>query len=169
MNRKVFQFHQSRIFYCAGLVAFMATSSIGIAEASMPTKRSSRSQQMVYGGQNASSGWVPFQIYGGHIYLTAKVNGQEVSAILDSGASVIVVNALDAPRLGISASGMETGNGLQGSANSGMARAVTVAIGNFLVKSDRVAMPDLTRVVQGLHRPLTVVAVENGMMPQLSD
>ena len=150
-------FFRKRTIFGAALMVLVAMPMLGKVEASTPTKSAPGPKYMIYAGNGNSSGWVPIEIYQGHIYLSAKVNGREVPALLDSGASVIVVNAPDGPGLGINASGSETGHGLQGSATSGMAQAVSVAIGNLTVKSDRVAMPDLTRIVQQLHRPLAVV------------
>ena len=136
---------------------------LGSISASHPAEAGTRkggalaSRNTTYAAKNHDSGWVPFEIYGGHLYLTARVNGHEVPALLDSGASVIVVSASDAPRLGIAASGTERGDGFQGSATSDMARSVSVAVGNLTIRSDKVAMPDLTSIVRKLGRPVSVV------------
>lgn len=127
------------------------------ANASDPTSIASASERISYAGGGNDSGWVPFEIVEGHIFLRARVNGHEVPALLDSGASVIVINAPDALGLGVSATGSETGNGVQGSAASAMARGVSVAVGNLEIRSDRIAVPDISGIVKALHRPVTVV------------
>ena len=113
--------------------------------------------EIVYRSPEKTSGWIPFDVQRGHIYLSAAVNGHAVPALLGSGASVIVLNRSDALHFGVRASGTDVGNGAQGSAASDMASGVTVAVGDLSIRSDRVAMPDLTGLAKQLSYPLTVV------------
>lgn len=123
------------------------------AAASDPTT----SSKIAYHSPTKTSGWIPFDVQRGHIYLTAKINGQKVPALLDSGASVIVINQPAAVRLGVRPSASEIGHGAQGSTASDMASGVTVSVGDLSIRSGRLAMPDLTGLVRRLAHPLTVV------------
>ncbi|MBY8829841.1 retropepsin-like aspartic protease [Hephaestia mangrovi] len=135
------------------LLASIAAVAIDPARASEPAAPVPSVVSNAGGSDN--SGWVPFDLYNGHLFLIAKVNGHDVPAVLDSGSSVVVVNAPDAARLGIAASGTEMGHGAHGSAKSDMARHVLVTVGAADIRSDKVALVEMTAMAKALNRPLT--------------
>jgi len=57
----------------------------------------------------------PFQLHGGHIYLSARVNGREALAVLDSGAGATLLDSAFALELGLLSEGAFRAQGLGGS------------------------------------------------------
>lgn len=94
-----------------------------------------------------SSGWLPFEIYHGkHVYLRAVMNGRDVTALLDSGASVVVVNAPSAARLGVRAAGSTTGIGVGGTGASGVAHHVEISLGRLKFDPRQAVVVDETEI-----------------------
>nr|GLK21609.1 hypothetical protein GCM10017606_24360 [Microbacterium terregens] len=143
--------HYKYLGLCLGGSALLGATS---PSASSPGTITSSS--VSYDGGADSSGWVPFDIRANHIYLKAVVNGHEVPALLDSGASVIVINAPDAGRLGVAPSRTEIGVGVGGSTETGMARGVTVAVGKVRIKADEVAVADHTDFNNRMGEPSSI-------------
>jgi hypothetical protein len=102
---------------------------------------------MQYIGGSESSGWIPFEIYQGkHLYFPAIVNGHQVTALLDSGASLVVLNAPSAAVLGIRPEGSSDAIGVGGTGTSRVAHDVRITVGRLNIHAQQAVIVDETEV-----------------------
>ncbi|WP_236657184.1 pepsin/retropepsin-like aspartic protease family protein [Acidisarcina polymorpha] len=98
---------------------------------------------MQYMEGSESSGWIPFEVYQGkHLYFSAIVNGHHVTALLDSGASLVVVNESAAAGLGVLPEDTSTGIGVGGIGTSRVSHDVRITVGRLNVYAQQVVIVD---------------------------
>ncbi len=102
-----------------------------------------------------SSGWIPFDLYGGRLILfPAKVNGHEVTAVLDSGATTSVLDRAFAASIGLSAANNQDIAGLHGNVLAGFVPKVSAEAGDLTLKGLTVASLDVAPMSKVAERPL---------------
>lgn len=109
-------------------------------------------------GGAASTGWMPFDLFGGvRIFIPARINGVETEVLLDSGAEMTVVDAALAQRLGLETRGDVTAVGTGGTGSARFAGGVDIALDGIAFADRTVAVIDFAQISQALGRPLPVV------------
>jgi hypothetical protein len=106
---------------------------------------------------------------GTRIYIPAKVNGQPVEVLLDSGADATVLDKGFAERIGrkMVGSGVATGSG--GEQEQGYAKNISVTIGNMTVRLPTVGVTDLASVGKRIGIPLPVVLGQEVFLQSIVD
>ncbi|HYC67768.1 aspartyl protease family protein [Brevundimonas sp.] len=112
----------------------------------------------VIDGGDASSGFMPFDLFAGvRIYIPATINGVETEVLLDSGAEMTVLDKAFAEQLGLAASGEVAAVGTGGVGSAQFAQGVTIDLNGITFPDRTVAVIDLAAVGQAIGRPLPVV------------
>lgn len=91
------------------------------------------------------------------IFLRAQINGVEVSALLDTGAEMTVVDTRLASRLGLAAKGSGSAIGTGGSASVSFADGVTIQAAGLRLTDRTVAIIDLGAVAEAMGHPLPLL------------
>ncbi len=106
-------------------------------------------------GADSSSGWIAFDLYGGRLILfPAKVNGHDVTAVLDSGATISVLDGGFAASIGLAGSGDRNIAGLHGNVRAELIPEVSVETGGLTLKNLTVASVDMAPMSKVAERPL---------------
>src|SRR5262245_31533164 len=102
---------------------------------------------------------LPFESYHGLIFLTARVNGSEpLSFILDTGASLTVINEPRAAALGLTLRDKRTisgHDGGEGSMNFAFAKGVAIDLGDARFAPDQVGVTSFALAEKFLGHPKT--------------
>ena len=100
----------------------------------------------------------PFDLYREtRIFLTGEVNGQPTPMLLDSGASLTVLDRALATKLGLTGGRPIAVQGAGGNARGEIYRGVSLRVGNIAVDGLTAAAMDLGLVGKALGRPVPVV------------
>lgn len=106
----------------------------------------------------SSTGWIDFDFYDGNrIFFPAKVNGHDVVALLDSGATVTAIDKAYAAALGLHAKGDFTAPGAGGIDTMGFVGGVDVEVGNLTLHGVNAATFDLAPVAARIGHPMPFV------------
>jgi len=106
-------------------------------------------------GADSSSGWIAFDLYGGRLILfPAKVNGHAVTAVLDSGATISVLDGGFAASIGLVGAGARSIAGLHGNVQAGLIPGVSVDAGALTLKNLTIASVDMAPMSKVAERPL---------------
>jgi hypothetical protein len=105
----------------------------------------------------SSIDWIPFELFGGNIFIPAKVNGHEVVVLLDSAAQSSVIDKGVAQSIGLKPKGETTVQGAAGSDTAGIVGGVTVELGDLKLSDLTVISPDLKPMERRLGHPLPFV------------
>ena len=97
----------------------------------------------MFSGGASSTGWIPFELSGGHIYFPVKVNGHDVVVMIDSGAEVSVMDKTLAGSMGLETKGETAVQGSSGDQAAGLVSGVTVEVGNLKLSGLTVISTDL--------------------------
>jgi membrane-associated protease RseP (regulator of RpoE activity) len=97
----------------------------------------------MFSGGASSTGWIPFELSGGHIYFPVKVNGHDVVVMIDSGAEVSVMDKTLAGSMGLESKGETAVQGSSGDQAAGLVSGVTVEVGNLKLSGLTVISTDL--------------------------
>ena len=104
------------------------------------------------------SGWLPFEFFGGaRIFVTVKVNGHPVKAMLDSGASATVIDGRFAGTLGLRPHGDAAGDGAGGGGRYGEVEGVKLGLGDMTITAHPAVVIDLADVERQLGHPLPII------------
>lgn len=127
-----------------------------VAEETLARPRSRRVATFA-GGAN-STGPLAFDFFrGNRIYIPAKVNGHDVTVLLDSGAETSVLDRAWADAHGIASEGQVTAVGTGGQAQGAFAKGVTIEVGALKLQNLNVATLDLGTISKQLGAPLPVI------------
>ena len=96
-----------------------------------------------FSGGASSTGWIPFELSGGHIYFPVKLNGHDVVVMIDSGAEVSVIDKTLAGSMGLETKGESAVQGSSGAQAAGLANGVTVEVGALKLSGLTVISTDL--------------------------
>jgi len=111
--------------------------------------------RVAFKGGASSSGWIPFDLYGGRLILfPAKVNGHAVTAVLDSGATISVLDSSFAASIGLMGAGARSIAGLHGNVQAGLIPEVSLDAGALTLKGLTVASVDMAPMSKVAERPL---------------
>lgn len=114
--------------------------------------------RLSFAGNGASSGPIAFDFFAERrIYLPVVVNGQDVEALLDSGAETTVIDRAFAGRLGLRPEGTVSAEGTGGETTVGVAGGVSVRLGDATLSGITAAIMDLSGLASRLGRPLPVI------------
>ena len=112
----------------------------------------------LFPGKLASSGWLPFEYFGeNRIFLPVMLNGHEVSAMLDSGASSTVIDRAFAESLGLQAKGQMTAEGAGGTSTMAVVEGTTLEIGGMKMPPQPLVALDLKSLEHRLGHPLVFI------------
>jgi len=101
---------------------------------------------------------VPFELFrGNRVAVSAKVNGHDVRAMLDSGASGTAVDRAYARSIGLPKGQPVNAYGAGGAVDAELVSGVTLEIGGMRFENMTVAVMDLSFVGKQLGRPLPLV------------
>ena len=104
------------------------------------------------------SGWLPFEFFGGtRIFVTVKVNGHPVKAMLDSGASATVIDGRFAETLGLRPHGDAAGDGAGGGGRYGEVEGVKLGLRDMTITAHPAVVIDLADVERQLGHPLPII------------
>jgi hypothetical protein len=106
---------------------------------------------------------------GTRIYIPAKVNGQDVEVLLDSGADGTVLDKAFAESVGRKQIGSGVARGSGGEQEQGYARDITISIGNMSLDLPSVGVTDLASVGQRIGIPLPVVLGQDVFLQSIVD
>lgn len=105
-----------------------------------------------------SSGWIAFDYYAGNrIFIPVTVNGREVMAMLDSGASSSVLDSAFVVEAGLLSVGEHAGEAVGGSTTYGVVDGVEIRIGDLTWANGSAVGIDLAAVSTQLGRPTPVI------------
>lgn len=105
-----------------------------------------------------STGWIPFDDAGGtRIFIPARVLGEPVDVLLDSGAEATVIDERFARRLELKASGTIAAEGTGGSSSASLASGVTIELDHLSLRELTVAVMDLSKIEARMARPLPII------------
>lgn len=108
-------------------------------------------------GANSTT-WIEFEFFAGNrIYFPVKVNGHDVVALLDSGATVSAVDKTFAKTLKLQTKGSFTAPGAGGIDTMGFAGGVDVEVGNLTLHGIDLATLDFAPVAARIGHPLPFV------------
>lgn len=111
-----------------------------------------------FAGGTHDTDWTPFQFFDEtRIFLPAKVNGQTVDVMLDSGAGVTSIDSAYAAKAGIKPIGQARIHGTGGDIDAGVATGVTIEIGGVRLKNLTVLVLDLSSVAARIGHPTPVI------------
>ncbi|MFI4934942.1 MAG: aspartyl protease family protein [Caulobacterales bacterium] len=109
----------------------------------------------------SSSGWIDFDFYAkSQIYLPVKVNGHDAVALLDSGASISVLDQALAASIGLKTGGEAPVAGAERMTSSGFVRGVRVVAGGLTLGDLTTAALDLAPIRKLTDHPLQVMVGE---------
>jgi predicted aspartyl protease len=101
---------------------------------------------------------VPFELFrGNRVVVSAKLNGHDVPAILDTGASATTIDRAYARSIGIPEGQKIQGRGAGGIVEAELVSNVTLEIGGVKFEKMTVAVMDLGPVAKAIGRPLPLV------------
>lgn len=111
-----------------------------------------------FAGGATSTGPLTFDFFrGNRIYIPAKVNGHDVTVLLDSGAETSVLDRAWADAHGIKSEGQVTAVGTGGQAQGAFAGDVSFEVGSLRLQNLNVATLDLSAIAKQLGAPLPVI------------
>lgn len=106
----------------------------------------------------AETATVPFELYrGNRVAVAAKVNGHDVRAMLDSGASATTLDRAYAKSINFPKGQPVDAHGSGGVVDAELVSGVTLEIGGMRFENMTVAVMDLAPVAKQLGRPLPLV------------
>ena len=103
--------------------------------------------------------WIGAEVFNNLVFLPAKVNGNETSALLDSGAGMTCVSAAMATTLGLEGGFAVVAQGAVGPVPARMFSGVDIEVGDVQLRDVTVLAIDFSTVEQHLGRPLPVILV----------
>lgn len=106
-----------------------------------------------------STGWRPFEFWQEErVFVPAKANGVETEVMLDSGVTGLVIDEALAARLGLGRDARFLAHGLSGQTQGDFSNSpVAIDLGGLVVRTNYIAILDLTPFADLLERPLQVV------------
>lgn len=111
-----------------------------------------------FAGGTHDSGAIPIELFEEtRIFLTGSVGGKTASMLLDSGASVTVIDRKLAEAAGIKPTGNMEVRGMGGSASTAITNDVTITIGTMTLQTGMVLLMDLTEISRMTDHPIDVV------------
>ncbi len=106
----------------------------------------------------AATGWIDFDFFSGtRIYFPAKVNGHDVTVLLDSGASISSIDKAFAASIGLQSKGGFNGSGAGGEETFGFIGGVNAEVGNLTLRDLNVGAFDLAAVARDIGHPTPFV------------
>ncbi len=106
----------------------------------------------------SSSGWIDFDLFAGtRIYFPVKVNGHDVIALLDSGATVSSIDKAFAATIGLTPKGGFVGAGSGGVVTFGFIGGVKIQVGNVTLHDVNLGAFDFAPVARSIGHPLPFV------------
>lgn len=101
---------------------------------------------------------IPFELFrGNRIFLSGRVNGREVSMLLDSGASSSVIDRQAAQRLGLPEGRRTTTQGAGGRVESRVVEGVMLSAGPLTIRDASVLVIDLSEISRRIGRPIDAI------------
>ena len=101
---------------------------------------------------------VPFELFReNRIILDGRVNGNDTSMILDSGAGVTTMDRDFARQIGLKPGMKITAQGVGGRQDAELVQDVTVEVGNLKLSGVTVAVIDLDAIEKAIGRPMPVI------------
>lgn len=108
--------------------------------------------------EQRTTGWVPFELFRDRwIFMRALVNGVETEIMLDSGASITVIDSAEARRRGFRGGRRISALGVGGLQEGRLHGGVFVELDGLSLRNLRVAAVDLSDVGKHIGRPLPFV------------
>lgn len=105
-----------------------------------------------------TTGWMDFNFHRQRrLVLNAKVNGNETTVLLDSGAEATAVDKSFADSIGLVGKGDLTARGVAGTAQVSIAEDVDIEIGNLKASGLTVIILDLAAIGERIGHPLNVI------------
>lgn len=107
---------------------------------------------------------IPFELFREQrIFFTGKVNGSATEMMLDSGASITVIDRKFADSLGIKADEQVSVQGVSAEAQGGIARGVDLDVGGLGIRDATVLILDMDAIARGVGRAVPVVLGHEAM------
>lgn len=145
--------------WCAVVLLAMTTSTDAIAaDGQHAPVQGATTAQLVYAPGSSDSGWIPFQLQGGsRIMLPATVNGRPTTVMLDSGASVSVLDHALVSALQLTAQGDHIAEGAGGEASYSTVQGVVIALGKLTISNSQTVAVDLQPLAAAINHALPMV------------
>ena len=139
-----------RLMLAGAVVAAIGISAVALAQHGTLPK-----PEVQFAEQHAP---IPFELFrGNRIFVPIVINGHKVNAMLDTGASVTVLDEEFARSIGLKATSSIAGHGTGGIVKSGLASGVSLDVGGLQLREMTVAMLDLKPVARGIGHPIDVI------------
>ena len=140
-----------KMMFAGSAAALIGIAAVGYAQqAGVPAPKVSFAAER--------QGALPFELYrGNRVVVSAKVNGHDTPAILDTGASATTLDRAYARSIGLPEGLKIEAKGAGGNVEAELVSGVTLEIGGMRIENMSVGVMDLSLVSKQLGRPVPIV------------
>ncbi len=121
-------------------------------------KRPPAAHNLTFKDGATSSGWIDFEFYDhNRIFLPARINGQPVTVLLDSGATVSAADKAYAAATGLTAQGHFSAPGAGGVDTTGFTAPLDIQLGAATIHGVKAIVVDFSPIAQRIGHPMPFV------------